>query len=37
MSWMNSVELHLQEKDVVGYVALKNCQVAGLIAAEIQG
>jgi len=36
MSWMNSVELHLQEKDAAGYVTLKNCQVAGFIAGEIQ-
>lgn len=37
MSWMKSVELHLQEKDVAGYVALKNGRPVGFIAGEIQG
>jgi len=36
-SWMKSIELHLQKKDVVGYVALKNGKVAGFIIGEIKG
>jgi ribosomal protein S18 acetylase RimI-like enzyme len=37
MSWIKSIELDLQRKDVAGYVALKNGRVAGFIAGEICG
>jgi GNAT superfamily N-acetyltransferase len=36
-SWMQSIELHLRKQDVVGYVALKDGQVAGFIIGEIKG
>ena len=36
-SWMKSIELHLQKKDVIGYVALKKGKVAGYIIGEIKG
>lgn len=36
-SWMKSIELHLREKDVTGYVAIKDGRVAGVIVGQIQG
>ena len=37
MPWRKSIELNHQKNDVVGYLALKNGQVAGFIVGEIQG
>jgi len=36
-SWMKSIKCHLREKDVGGYVALKDGKVAGIIIGQIQG
>lgn len=36
-TWIKSIELHLQKKNVIGYVALKNGKVAGFIIGEIKG
>lgn len=36
-TWGKSVELHLQKKDVIGYVALKEGKVAGFIIGEVKG
>ncbi|OPY07754.1 MAG: putative acetyltransferase [Syntrophus sp. PtaB.Bin001] len=36
-SWIKSIEFHLRKKQFVGYVALKNGQLAGFIVGEIQG
>ena len=36
-TWMQSIELHLQRKNVVGYVAVKDGKVAGFIIGEIKG
>jgi len=36
-SWMQSVELHLRKKDVVGYAAIKDGKVTGFIIGEIKG
>jgi len=36
-TWIKSIELHLQKKNVIGYVALKDGKVAGFIIGEIKG
>ncbi|ABC78884.1 GNAT family N-acetyltransferase [Syntrophus aciditrophicus] len=36
-TWRKSIELHLQKKDVVGYVALKDGKVVGFIIGEVKG
>jgi len=37
ISWMKNIELYLQKTNVIGYVALKDGQIAGFIIVESQG